>query len=47
MHLREVGIDETRLAEMAHHISQEGLAGSHMYVPLSEEDILNILKASL
>ena len=46
MHLREVGIGEERLGEMAHHIAvNEGL--EHAYVPLSEKDILEILKASL
>ncbi len=46
MHLRDVGIDETRLGEMAHHIAvNEGLDGA--WAPLSEADILAILKASL
>lgn len=46
MHLKEVGIDESRLSEMAHHIAvNEGLENA--YVPLSEQDILDILKASL
>lgn len=46
MRLREVGIDESRLAEMAHHIAvNEGLG--HAWTPLSENDILDILKASL
>lgn len=46
MHLKEVGIDESRLSEMAHHIAvNEGLESA--YVPLSEQDILNILQASL
>lgn len=35
MHLRDVGIDESRLSEMAHHIALEGIGGPHMYVPLS------------
>lgn len=47
MHLREVGIDESRLAEMAHHIVLEGLDQPYMYVPLQEQEILEILKASL
>lgn len=47
MHLQEVGIDDSRLAEMAHHIVLEGLDQPHMYVPLKEEEILEILKASL
>jgi len=46
MHLKDVGIDESRLSEMARHIAvNEGLENA--YVPLSEQDILNILKASL
>jgi hypothetical protein len=46
MHLKEVGIDESRLEEMAHHIAvNEGLENA--YVPLTEQDILSILKASL
>lgn len=46
IHLREVGIGEERLQEMARHIAvNEGL--DKAYVPLSEEDILSILKASL
>lgn len=46
MHLKEVGIDESRLAEMAHHIAvNEGL--DKAYAPLSEQDILEILQASL
>lgn len=47
MHLREVGIDESRLAEMAHHIVLEGLDQPHMYVPLQESEILDILRDSL
>lgn len=47
MHLREVGIDESRLAEMAHHIVLEGLDKPYNYVPLTEGEILDILKASL
>lgn len=46
MHLRDVGIDDSRLAEMAHHIAvNEGLEDA--YAPLSEQDILEILQASL
>lgn len=46
MHLKDVGIDESRLSEMAHHIAvNEGLENA--YAPLTEEDILEILKASL
>lgn len=46
MHLKEVGIDESRIAEMAHHIAvNEGLENA--YVPLTEKDIVEILTASL
>ena len=46
MHLREVGIDDSRIDEMAHHIAvNEGL--EHAYAPLSEQDIKGILIASL
>lgn len=46
MHLREVGIDDSRIDEMAHHIAvNEGL--EHAYVPLTEQDIKEILLASL
>ena len=46
MHLRDVGIDESRIDEMAHHIAvNEGL--DNAYVPLSEKDIAAILTASL
>ena len=46
MHLTEVGIDDSRLPEMAHHIAvNEGL--EHAWAPLTEQDILEILKASL
>ena len=48
MHLKEVGIDESRLSEMARHVAEnEGLDQSWVYVPLTEEDILEIYKASL
>ncbi len=46
MHLHEVGIDDSRIDEMAHHIAvNEGL--EHAYVPLAEQDIKDILMASL
>ena len=46
MHLKDVGIDESRLSEMAHHIAvNEGLENA--WAPLTEEDILEILKKSL
>ena len=46
MHLREVGIGDERLDEMAHHIAvNEGLENA--YVPLTEKDIKEILEASL
>jgi len=46
MHLREVGIDNSRINEMAHHIAvNEGLENG--YVPLYEQDFVEILTASL
>ncbi|MBR5038708.1 MAG: iron-containing alcohol dehydrogenase [Prevotella sp.] len=46
MHLRDVGIDDSRIDEMAHHIAEnEGLENA--YVPLTEQDIKEILIASL
>ena len=46
LHLREVGIDESRIDEMAHHIAvNEGLENA--YVPLLEQDIKKILMESL
>lgn len=46
MHLREVGIDESRIDEMAHHIAvNEGL--DQAYAPLTEKDIAEIITASL
>ena len=46
MSLREVGIDDSRLDEMAHHIAvNEGLENA--YVPLDEKAIKDILAASL
>ncbi|MBO6097144.1 MAG: iron-containing alcohol dehydrogenase, partial [Bacteroidales bacterium] len=46
MHLREVGIDDRRIDEMAHHVAiNEGLENA--YAPLTEKDIREILMASL
>lgn len=46
MHLREVGIDESRIDEMAHHVAvNEGL--DKAYVPLLEADIRKIMLDSL
>ena len=46
MHLREVGIDDSRIDEMAHHVDvNEGL--DKAYAPLTEQDIKEILIASL
>lgn len=46
MHLKAVGIDESRVDEMAHHIAiNEGL--EHAYVPLLEADIRKIIVDSL
>lgn len=46
MHLREVGIDDSRIDEMAHHIAvNEGL--DKAYAPITEQDIKEILLESL
>lgn len=46
MHLKDVGIDDSRIGEMAHHIAiNEGLENA--WAPLSEEDIAQIITASL
>lgn len=46
MTLKEVGIDESRLGEMAQHVAElEGL--DQAWVPLYEQDILDIFKACL
>lgn len=46
MHLKEVGIDESRIDEMAHHVAiNEGL--EQAYAPLFEKDIAEIFRASL
>lgn len=46
IHLREVGIDESRIDEMAHHVAiNEGL--DEAWVPLQEKDISDIFRASL
>ena len=48
MTLREVGIDDSRLQEMAHHVAvNEGLDNPAIFFPLRENDILAILKAAL
>ena len=46
MHLREVGIDESRIGEMAHHVAEnEGL--EEAWAPLLEKDIAEIFTESL
>lgn len=46
MHLREVGIDDSRIDEMAHHVAElEGL--DEAWAPLQEADIAAIFRASL
>ena len=46
MHLRDVGIDDSRIGEMAHHIAvNEGLESA--WSPLTEQDIVQILTDSL
>jgi alcohol dehydrogenase YqhD (iron-dependent ADH family) len=46
MHLREVGIDDSRIDEMAKHVV-EGWPMQYAYVPLNEKDIAGIFRASL
>ena len=46
MTLREVGIDSSRIDEMAHHVI-EGWGLKDAWVPLSEADIAAIFRASL
>ena len=46
MHLKDVGIDESRIDEMAHHVAEnEGLENA--WAPLLESDIAEIFRASL
>ena len=46
MHLRDLGIDGSRVGEMAHHIAvNEGL--DQAYAPLTEKDIAEIITTSL
>lgn len=46
MHLKDVGIDESRIGEMAHHVAvNEGLENA--WAPLHEKDIDDIFRASL
>lgn len=46
MNLKAVGIDESRIDEMAHHVAvNEGL--DKVWAPLSEKDIADIFRASL
>ncbi len=46
MHLKDVGIDESRIDEMAHHVAvNEGL--EEAWAPLTEKDIAAIFRASL
>ena len=46
MHLRDVGIDESRIDEMAHHVAEnEGL--DNAWAPLLQKDIAEIFMASL
>ncbi len=46
MHLKDVGIDESRIDEMAHHVAvNEGL--EYAWVPLTKRDIADIFTASL
>lgn len=46
MHLKDVGIDESRLDEMAQHVAEKDSL-EKAYVPLTKEDIASIFRASL
>ena len=46
MTLRAVGIDESRIDEMAHHVAETG-GLEDAWVPLAESDIAAIFRASL
>ena len=46
MHLKDLGIDESRVDEMAEHIA-EGSNLEHAYVPLTQKDIAQIITNSL
>lgn len=46
MTLREVGIDESRIDEMAHHVAETG-GLENAWMPLAEADIAAIFRASL
>lgn len=48
MHLKDVGIDDSRIEEMAHYVAvNEGLDTEYLFAPLTEQDIVEILKDSL
>ena len=47
MRLRDVGIDESRLREMAEHVAAEGLDNPAFFAPLTADDIYAIYKAAL
>lgn len=47
MHLRQVGIDDSRLQEMAEHIKQDAMQQNEQYVELTEDEIVKILRDSL
>ena len=47
MHLREVGIDESRVQEMAHHVASIDHLENCAFVPLQENDIAEIITNSL
>ncbi|MCC8071817.1 MAG: iron-containing alcohol dehydrogenase [Bacteroidales bacterium] len=47
MNLRKVGIDDSRLREMAKHIKADGMQQGEQYVPLTEDEIVEILTRAL
>lgn len=46
MHLKEVGINEDRIEEMVEHLFLSHRM-SYLYVPLTKDDVAQILKESL
>ena len=47
MHLRDVGIDDTRIDEMAAHVLADWPGIAHAWVPLDQADVAAIFRASL
>ena len=48
MHLKDLGVDENKISEMADHILKyDSTYGSHMYVSLDKKALINILTKSM